>query len=113
MKKSKEAYYNKHFETNWRNIKNLWKGIKSQISLKTVFSSVPIVFSLGNGDPITNPYDIANTFNNYFASIAETMKKTICIYIYIYLFQINIVQTILGIKMVAQYFCNLLIKKNN
>ena len=86
MKKSKEAYYNKHFETNWRNIKNLWKGIKSQISLKTVFSSVPIVFSLGNGDPITNPYDIANTFNNYFASIAETMKKTICIYIYIYIY---------------------------
>ena len=111
MKKSKEAYYNKHFETNWRNIKNLWKRIKSQISLKTVFSSVPIVFSLGNGDPITNPYDIdiANTFNNYFASIAETMKKTI----YIYIFQINSVQTILGIKMVAQYFCNLLIKKNN
>ena len=26
---------------------------------------------------ITNPYDIANTFNNYFPSIAETMKKSI------------------------------------
>ena len=26
---------------------------------------------------ITNPYDIANTFNNYFASIAETRKKSI------------------------------------
>ena len=25
---------------------------------------------------ITNPYDIANTSNNYFASIAETAKKT-------------------------------------
>ena len=24
---------------------------------------------------ITNPYDIANTFNNYFASTAETTKK--------------------------------------
>ena len=28
-----------------------------------------------NGGTITNPYDIANTFNNYFASIAETTKK--------------------------------------
>ena len=28
-----------------------------------------------NGDTITNPYDTANTFNNYFASIAETTKK--------------------------------------
>ena len=30
-----------------------------------------------NGDTITNPYDIANTFNNYFASIAETTKRSI------------------------------------
>ena len=44
------------------------KGIKSLISLKTVLS-------LDNGDTITNPYNIANTFNNYFASIAETTKK--------------------------------------
>ena len=29
MKKSKQAYYNKYFETNWNNIKNTWKGIKS------------------------------------------------------------------------------------
>ena len=33
--------------------------------------------SLDNGNIITNPYDIANTFNNYFASIAETTKKSI------------------------------------
>ena len=76
MKKSKQAYYDKYFERNW-NIKNTWKGIKSLISLKTVASHVPTVLSLDNGDTITNPYDIANTFNNYFASIAETMKKSI------------------------------------
>ena len=29
MKKSKQAYYHKHFERNWNNIKNTWKGIKS------------------------------------------------------------------------------------
>ena len=77
MKKSKQAYYDKYFERNWSNIKNTWKGIKSLISLKTVASSVPTVLSLDNGDTITNPYDIANTFNNYFASIAETTKKSI------------------------------------
>ena len=43
--------------------------------LKTLASSVPTVLSLDNGDTITNPYDIANTFNNHFASIAETKKK--------------------------------------
>ena len=77
MKKSKQAYYDKYFERNWNSIKNTWKGIKSLISLKTVGSIVPTVLSLDNGDTITNPYDTVDTFNNYFASIAETMKKSI------------------------------------
>ena len=77
MKRSKQAYFDKYFEANWNNIKNTWKGIKSLINLKSVASNVPTVLSLDNGDTITNPYDIANTFNNYFASIAETTKKTI------------------------------------
>ena len=57
-------------------INNTWRGIKSFISLKTVASNVPTELSLDNGDTITNPYDSANTFNNYFASIAETTRKT-------------------------------------
>ena len=77
MKKSKQAYYDKYFERNWNNIKNTWKGIKSLISLKTVASHVPTVLSLDNGDTITSPYDIAKNFKNYFASIAETTKKSI------------------------------------
>ena len=70
MKKSKQAYYDRYFERNW-------KGIKSLISLKTLASSIPTVLSLDNGDIITNPYDIANTFDNHFASIAETTTKSI------------------------------------
>ena len=41
----------------------------------------PTILSLDNRDTkitlITNPYDIANTFNNYLASIDETTKKSI------------------------------------
>ena len=73
MKKRKQAYYNRYFEKNWKNIKNTWKGIKFLISLKTVAYSIPTVLSLDNGDTITNFCDIANTF----ASIAETTKKSI------------------------------------
>ena len=79
-KKNKQAHYEKCFERNW-NIKNTSKRIKYFISLKTVGFTVPTVLSLslslslGNSDTITNPYDIATTFNNYFASIAETTKK--------------------------------------
>ena len=32
---------------------------------------IPTVLSLDNGDTITNPYDTANIFNNYFPSTAE------------------------------------------
>ena len=67
MKKSKQAYYDRYFETNWKNIKNTWKGIKSLISLKIAASTILTVLSLDNGDTITSPYDTANTFNNYFA----------------------------------------------
>ena len=77
MKKSKQAHYDKYFEKNWNNIKNTWKGIKPLISLKTEASSVPTVLFRENGDTITNPYDIANIFNNYFACIAETTKESI------------------------------------
>ena len=48
---------------------------QTPFSLKTVASCVPTVLSLNNGDTITNPYDIANTFNNCFVFIAETAKK--------------------------------------
>ena len=75
MKKSKQAYYKRYFEKNWNNIKNIWKEMKSFISLKTVASIIPTVPSLDNDDTIINSYDIANTFNNYFAAIPETTKK--------------------------------------
>ena len=64
MKNSKQAYYDTYFEKKLKNINNTWKGIKSLISLKTVASSTLTVLSLDNGDTITNPYDIAHTFND-------------------------------------------------
>ena len=53
-------------------------GKESKIPYFSKNCSLPCTFpvlSLDNGDTITNLYDIANTFNNYFASIAETTKK--------------------------------------
>ena len=69
MKKSKQAYYDKHFERNWNNIK------RSGIESNPLTSSIPTVLSLNNDDTIINLYVIVNTFNNYFAPKAETAKK--------------------------------------
>ena len=100
MKKSKQANHDKYFEINWNNIKNTWKRIQSLVSLKLqhpVYQLYcPLIMVILS---ITNPYDIANTFNNYFASIAETTKKSIKY----------------SHKQFSDYlpndFCNLLIKK--
>ena len=69
-------------------------------------SNEPKVLSIDNDDTITNSCDTINTFNCLFASIAETTKKALNIHK-------NIFQTILGMKMVVQYFCNLLIKNKS
>ena len=45
MKKSKQDYYDRYFEKNWKDFKNTWKGIKSLIFLKTVASSIPTALS--------------------------------------------------------------------
>ena len=37
---------------------------------------MPTMLSLDNGGTITNPYGVANTFNNYFASVAQTTIKS-------------------------------------
>ena len=66
------------FRTNYKKCRNLLSTLMKKsylISLKTVASSIPTVLSLDNGNTVTNPYDIAETFNNYFASITETAKK--------------------------------------
>ena len=76
LKKSKENYYKKYFESNWNNAKIIWKGIKSIITLKNITSSVPRTISPGK-NLITNPYNIANIFNNYFSSVADTAKENI------------------------------------
>ena len=93
----KVNYCTKYFERNWNSIKNTWKGIKSQISLKTGSSNVPIVPSLNNCDTKTNPYD------NHFASIEQNTKKK-------YSIHRNIFQAILRISVIVQYFCNLQIQ---
>ena len=74
MKKREQTYYNKCFETNWNNIKNTQKEIKSLISLKTLASSTLNVPSRDNGNTIATPHDTVNIFNNYFVSIIETTK---------------------------------------
>ena len=76
MKKSKQNYSTKYFETNIENLKNTWKGIKCIISLNIFASSLPNVMNFSN-ELTSDPLKIANVFKNYFSSIGEkTQSKT-------------------------------------
>ena len=76
MKRSKQNYYKKYFESNLNNSKNAWKGIKSIITIKNAILTVPRTLSHGE-NTIINPCEIANVFNNYFTSVADTAKQNI------------------------------------
>ena len=45
MKRSKENYYSKYFETNLTNVKNTWKGIKSTTSMRSSSSITPTLLT--------------------------------------------------------------------
>ena len=62
--------------SSWNNAKIIWRDIKSIITLKNLTSSVARIISQGES-LIINPHDIANIFNNYFSSVADTAKGNI------------------------------------
>ena len=41
LKQSKTNYQNHYFETNWNNIKNTWKGLKSILNIKNISAEIP------------------------------------------------------------------------
>ena len=76
MKKSKQNYFTKFFENNLKNLKNIWKGINSIISMKSFFSNTPTLLTFQNED-VDNPERIANIFSNYFSTIDEKTQPKI------------------------------------
>ena len=73
-----QAYCDKYSERSWNNIKNTQKGIKSLICYENCNIQCTNLLSLDNGNTVTNPYDIANTFNNCVASIIQKKKSLKC-----------------------------------
>jgi hypothetical protein len=64
IKISKVDYYNKYFNDNKSNMKNLWRGIKKIITLKPTNSGLPSKI-LVNDTELTDCNSIANAFNEF------------------------------------------------
>ena len=76
MKLSKRNYYNQYFLQNSNNSKKIWKGIKQIIHYKPKSSQTSIKIVQYNKE-VTDPKQIANTFNKYFANIGNELAKSI------------------------------------
>ena len=69
-------YYNHYLKTNWDNIKNTWKGVKSILNINNNPSNIPKIL-VSNDTASTEPIQIANIFSNFFISIAAKAKESI------------------------------------
>ena len=74
---SKKNYYHQYFDENKNNMKKLWKGIKSIISIKPGNFDTVGFLKEGHGSKIVDPVEIANEFNNYFINVAINITKKI------------------------------------
>ena len=66
-------YYNHYFKTNWDNIKNTWKGIKSILNINNTYSNISKIL-VSNDTTSAETIEIANIFNNFFTLIAAKTK---------------------------------------
>ena len=76
LKQSKKNYYDKYFKDNINNMKNTWEEIRSITSLPKTTNDSPTVISL-EGQTITDPRTIANTFNSFFCSVAAEVQSEV------------------------------------
>ena len=76
LKKAKEKYFTNFFNENIKDIKKTWKGIKTLISMKEENNDTPSLITKYE-KYINDPVSIANTFNNFFTSVAEIVHSKI------------------------------------
>ena len=76
IRKSKQNHFDKYFADNVNNLRETWKGIKNIIQIKNNTGSLPTTI-FDKGYTITDPSQIADTFNSYFSSIGGTLQSKI------------------------------------
>ena len=77
FRESKKSYYHRYFDEHKSNMKMLWKGIKSIISLKPGNVDSISYLKEEDGLKICDPIKIANKFNDYFTTVASSITRKI------------------------------------
>ena len=74
LRKSKKSFYASYFTEHNANIKKIWQGIREIVNIKSKNYNSPTSIEVNNSI-ITDPIEICNNFNNYFANIAENSSE--------------------------------------
>ena len=76
-KAAKKAYYHKQFETHKTNIRQTWTLIRDVIGTRAKKRENLPAFFKENKDVLSNPLDIANGFNKFFARIGPQLAEKV------------------------------------
>lgn len=76
IRKSKQNYFTKYFQKNSKNSKKIWQGINEYLYRNKTKENNNISLNI-NGSTVTEPIEVANTFNNFFTSIADSIRDKI------------------------------------
>ena len=77
LKESKTKYCHNYFNVDSNNMKLLWTGIESIISIKNTHVNVINKLKDSNGNLITDSTAMANIFNKFFVNVADGVTKNI------------------------------------
>ena len=69
---SKKLFFQDYFTKNNKNMKKIWEGIKQIVNIKSKNFNQPSCL-INKENTLTDPIEIANTFNDYFSSIADNL----------------------------------------
>ena len=76
IQEAKKSYFNRIFDTYKSDIKKTWLTINDTLSRNKNKQDLPSTFHY-NGLTLTNPKEIANSFNVYFAGIGDKLASEI------------------------------------
>ena len=77
QRKAERKYYTEQFELNKQDLKKSWKIIKNMIGKEDNRCYMNQIDFLINGQYISNSNTIANSFNNYFINVGNSLARSI------------------------------------
>jgi len=99
LRVAERQYYDKLFDSKTQSIKNIWKNVSLLVNNRNGRHYIASKI-IKDGTVVTDSYDMANEFNNYFAEVSDRLNKN-------FQNKVNTNHTIyLGLPQRNSFFCS-------